>query len=117
MEARVMSRLAPQSEQSAYSRTNPVSRVDRVAARYAVDGSIPIPLAAHASQKLRPAWASRKSDSRWRAVITVMPRDRSTFPAKRRAQHGVDSAIRRVQPLVATLQALAATPETKWPSA
>src|SRR5205807_4069254 len=66
--ARVMRRLAPQSEQIAYSRTKPVACIVFAAARYAVEGSTPIARAAHASQKLRPRRSMRSAVSRCLAV-------------------------------------------------
>jgi len=46
-DARVISRLTPQTEQTPYSLINKPARTDFVAARYAVDGSIPSARARH----------------------------------------------------------------------
>src|SRR5207245_9670809 len=80
--ARVTRRLAPQSEQSAYSRTKPTACVVFAAARYAVEGSMPIARAAHASQRLCPPRATRKAARRCFAVAGVMARRRSSYSGR-----------------------------------
>ena len=68
---RVIRRLAPQSEQIAYSRTKPTALVIFIAARYAVEGSMPSAFATHASQKFFPPRVTRNAETRSFAVIGI----------------------------------------------
>ena len=73
-DARVTSRLSPQSEQAPYSLTCVPACPVFTAARYAVEGSMPSARAKHWSQKLRGSCRTRNAATRSLAIIVTNSR-------------------------------------------